>query len=202
MLIVLGLMVVFLGKMNSENVLSVIEEYGGRKITAQDRENAAYLSTNVDTLAGIISSKMRRRQSHNRQCLEQWQRTRRERGSWLLRDAGKRPLSGAGYIFSAWIIELFMCLLTSVRERYSFLKGYLICFCKRCLGSLDRNDQVCSALTYSSIGICNRNHFVHSNSAWSGILTIIGTSLVLQEVIYLPMSKLLSEYRRSSSRHS
>ena len=46
MLIVLGLMVVFLGKMNSENVLSVIEEYGGKKeITGQSIGQASYTAT-------------------------------------------------------------------------------------------------------------------------------------------------------------
>ena len=92
MLIVLGLMVVFLGKMNSENVLSVIEEYGGRKITAQDRENAAYL-IQMWTLAGIISvnavtvtmtvlGNMVQKEDYGFLC-----------------DTGKKALSGAGIYF-------------------------------------------------------------------------------------------------------
>ena len=36
MLIVLGLMVIFLGRMNSENVVSVLAELGGERDTATD----------------------------------------------------------------------------------------------------------------------------------------------------------------------
>lgn len=48
---------------------------------------------------------------------------------------------------------------------------------------------MCSALTYSSIGYVIAL-FVHSNSAWSGILTIIGTLVGFAGGIYLPMSQL------------
>lgn len=54
MLIVLGLMVIFLGSMNSESVLNVLQEYGweGRD-TSKDAENATYL-IQLWTLAGIL----------------------------------------------------------------------------------------------------------------------------------------------------
>ena len=91
MLIVLGLMVVFLGKMNSENVLSVIEEYGGREITAQDRENAAYL-IQMWTLAGIISV------NAVTVTMTVLGNMVQDETSFLC-DAGKKALSGAGIYF-------------------------------------------------------------------------------------------------------
>ena len=93
MLIVLGLMVVFLGKMNSENVLSVIEEYGGRKITAQDRENAAYL-IQMWTLAGIISVNA---VTVTMTVLGAGRDEKEDYG--FLCDTGKKALSGAGIYF-------------------------------------------------------------------------------------------------------
>ena len=121
MLIVLGLMVVFLGKMNSENVLSVIEEYGGCEITAQDRENAAYL-IQMWTLAGIIS-------------VNAVTVTMTVLGNMVQDEARKRIMAfyvtpvkrlylALGYIFSAWVIGTFMCLLTfAMGEVFFFLKG-------------------------------------------------------------------------------
>ena len=53
MLIILGLMVVFLGKMNSDELISVLAEYGGERDTVQDQENATYL-IQLWTLAGIL----------------------------------------------------------------------------------------------------------------------------------------------------
>lgn len=94
MLIVLGLMVVFLGKMNSENVLSVIEEYGGREITAQDRENAAYL-IQMWTLAGIISVNA---VTVTMTVLGNMVQDEKEDHGFLC-DAGKKALSGAWIYF-------------------------------------------------------------------------------------------------------
>ena len=96
MLIVLGLMVVFLGKMNSENVLSVIEEYGGRKITAQDRENAAYL-IQMWTLAGNYISKCG--DSYNDSAWKYGAGRDEKEDYGFLCDTGKKALSGAGIYF-------------------------------------------------------------------------------------------------------
>ena len=43
MLIVLALMVIFLGNMNSENVVYALEEFGGVRDQAADKANATYL---------------------------------------------------------------------------------------------------------------------------------------------------------------
>lgn len=53
MLIVLALMVVFLGDMNSENVVEALAEFGGMRDTQADQANADYL-IQMWTLAGIL----------------------------------------------------------------------------------------------------------------------------------------------------
>ena len=53
MLIVLALMVVFLGSMNSENVVDALAAFGGVRDTAADEKNAAWL-IQMWTLAGIL----------------------------------------------------------------------------------------------------------------------------------------------------
>ena len=100
----------------------------------------------------------------------------------------KRLYLALGYIFSAWIIGTFMCLLTfAMGEVFFFLKGYDMLSVKDALTLTGMI--MCSALTYSSIGYVIAL-FVHSNSAWSGILTIIGTLVGFAGGIYLPMSQL------------
>ena len=53
MLIVLALMGIFLGSMNSENVVSALAASGGVRDTAADERNAAWL-IQMWTLAGIL----------------------------------------------------------------------------------------------------------------------------------------------------
>ena len=53
MFIVLMLMVVFLGDMNSQSIVKVLAEYGGVRDTAADKENADRL-IQMWTLAGIL----------------------------------------------------------------------------------------------------------------------------------------------------
>lgn len=56
MLIVLALMVIFLGNMNSENVVDALAALGGVRDTAADEKNASYL-IQMWTLAWILKSR-------------------------------------------------------------------------------------------------------------------------------------------------
>ena len=53
MLIVLALMVIFLGRMNSRALVDLLSEWGGERDLAADERNAAYL-IQLWTLAGIL----------------------------------------------------------------------------------------------------------------------------------------------------
>ena len=109
MLIVLGLMVIFLGNMNSEAVLNIIETYGNRAVTEADRENAAYL-IQMWTLAGIL-------------LVNAVTVTLTVLGGMVVDETQKRIMAfyvtpvkrlylALGYILSAWMIGSGMCLLT------------------------------------------------------------------------------------------
>ena len=53
MMIVLGLMVIFLGSLNSKNVVEMLKSMGGDRDALQDQKNAEYL-IQMWTLAGIL----------------------------------------------------------------------------------------------------------------------------------------------------
>ena len=53
MIIVLALTGIFLGEMNAESVTDLLEQYGGARNAAMDKENARHL-TQYWTLAGLM----------------------------------------------------------------------------------------------------------------------------------------------------
>ena len=122
MLIVLGLMVIFLGNLNSEAVLNIIETYGNRAVTEADRENAAYL-IQMWTLAGIL-------------LVNAVTVTLTVLGGMVVDETQKRIMAfyvtpvkrlylALGYILSAWMIGSGMCLLTlGAGELYFIGKGF------------------------------------------------------------------------------
>lgn len=185
MLIVLGLMVIFLGRMNSDNVVSILSEYGGQRDAVKDEENAVYL-IQMWTLAGIL-------------VVNAVTITLTVLGSMVQDETKKRLMAfyvtpvkrlklTMGYVLSAWIIGTGMCILTlAVGEIYFVLNGYellpIVSLCKLC-GMIALNTFTFSALGYLMA------LFIHSDSAWSGMLTVIGTLVGFVGGIYLPMAQL------------
>ena len=185
MLIVLVLMVVFLGSMNSENLVDILAKAGGVRDTARDKENATYL-IQMWTLAGIL-------------VVNAVTVTLTVIGT-MVEDEAKNKLASfyvapvsrikiaLGYIGSAWIVGVMMCCLTLVcGEVYMGLCGYpllaAIDFVKL-FGMIVLNVFVYAAIGYL-FALC-----VHSQSAWGGLLTIVGTLIGFLGAIYLPMSQL------------
>ncbi len=185
MLIVLGLMVIFLGSMNSRSVVNVLAEYGGVRDTAKDEKNAEYL-IQLWTLAGIL-------------VVNSVTVTLTVMGSMVQDETRKRIMAfyvtpvnrtklALGYIFSAWLVGIIMCVLTLVvGELYFLINGNDLLP----VGSLF---QLCGMIcantfTFSALGYLMAL-FIHSDSAWSGLLTIIGTLVGFAGGIYLPMGSL------------
>lgn len=185
MLIVLALMVIFLGSMNSENVVDALAEFGGVRDTAVDKANADYL-IQMWTLAGIlvvntvtvtltVMGKMVEDQVSNKLV------------SFYVTPV-KRLKIALGYIFSAWIVGTVMCLFTlAVGEVYMvFLEhpllpaGSLL----KLTGFIFLNAFVYSAISYLLA------LFVRSSSGWGGLETIVGTLVGFVGAIYLPVSML------------
>lgn len=185
MLIVLALMVIFLGKMNSENVLDALEQYGGARDAETDKANVDYL-IQMWTLAGIlvvntvtvtltVTGKMVEDQMSHKLV------------SFYVTPV-KRIKIALGYIFSAWFVGTLMSLVTlAAGECYMLISGHsLLPFLSllklSCLIVL--NAFVYSAISYLLALL------VRSSSAWGGLQTIVGTLVGFVGAIYLPVSML------------
>lgn len=185
MLIILGLMVVFLGKMNSDELISVLAEYGGERDTVQDQENATYL-IQLWTLAGILVVNSVTVTLTVMGTMVQ-DETRKRIMAFYVTSVNRIKLS-LGYILSSWLVGTGMCIITlAVGEFYFVLQGHGLLAAVELLklaGII-----ALSVFTFSALGYLLAL-FVHSDSAWSGILTIIGTLVGFAGGIYLPLSSL------------
>ena len=185
MLIILGLMVVFLGKMNSDELISVLAEYGGERDTVQDQENATYL-IQLWTLAGILVVNSVTVTLTVMGTMVQ-DETRKRIMAFYVTSVNRIKLS-LGYNLSSWLVGTGMCIITlAVGELYFVLQGHGLLAAVELLklaGII-----ALSVFTFSALGYLLAL-FVHSDSAWSGILTIIGTLVGFAGGIYLPLSSL------------
>ena len=185
MLIILLLMVVFLGKMNTDNVLWLLSEYGGERDALQDEKNAQYL-IQMWTLAGILAV------NTVTVSLTVMQTMVRDEVKGHLASFYVAPVKRIkivfGYILASWAIGSGMSFLTLlIGEVYMVMQGYAflgVSVMMKALGMIMLN-----AFVYSTIGYLLAL-FIHSESAWGGMLTVIGTLVGFLGGIYLPVSQL------------
>lgn len=183
MLIVLGLMVIFLGSMNSQDLVTLLQLYGGERDLARDEENARQL-IQMWTLAGILVVNSVTVtltvigimvQDEEQSRLASFYVTPVKRGKLVL-----------GYVLAAWLTGAGLSILTlAAGEIYMVSQGWgllpvtvLTAMC----GMIFLNTFV-----YASLGYLLAM-FIHSYSAWGGMLTIVGTLVGFAGGIYLPMS--------------
>lgn len=185
MLIVLGLTVIFLGSMNSRSVVNVLAEYGGVRDMAKDEKNAEYL-IQLWTLAGIlvVNSVTVTLTVMGNMVQDE---TRKRIMAFYVTPVNRIKLT-LGYIFSAWLVGIIMCVLTlAAGELYFLIKGndlLSVVHLLKLFGMICANTFTFSALGYFMA------LFIHSDSAWSGILTVIGTLVGFVGGIYLPLGSL------------
>lgn len=185
MLIILLLMVVFLGKMNTDNVLWLLSEYGGERDALQDEKNAQYL-IQMWTFAGILTV------NTVTVSLTVMQTMVRDEVKGHLASFYVAPVKRIkivfGYILASWAIGSGMSFLTLlIGEVYMVMQGYAflgVSVMMKALGMIMLN-----AFVYSTIGYLLAL-FIHSESAWGGMLTVIGTLVGFLGGIYLPVSQL------------
>lgn len=185
MIIVLALMVIFLGNMNSENVVYALSQFGGVRDEAADKANADYL-IQMWTLAGIlivntvtvtltVMGKMVEDEASNKLV------------SFYVTPV-KRIKLVLGYIGSAWIVGTVMCLFTlAAGEIFMAASGHPLLSADslfRLAGMILLNAFVYSAVSYLLAML------VHSGSAWGGLQTVTGTLVGFVGAIYLPVSML------------
>lgn len=184
MLIVLALMLLFLGSMNSDTIVGLLETYGGVRDAEADRANADHLVL-VWALAGILLVN----------CVTV---TMTVMGN-LIHDEeeGKlasfyiAPVSRAritlGYILSAWIIGTGMSLVTLLLGNLLLIGkggGLPAKTCLMLAGMILANSFLYAAFSYLL------TLFVHSSGAWNGLLTVSGTLVGFLGGIYLSMEML------------
>ena len=185
MLIILLLMVAFLGKMNTDNVLWVLSEYGGERDVLQDERNAQYL-IQMWTLAGILAVNTLTVSLTVMQTMVR-DEVKGQLASFYVAPV-KRIKIVLGYILAAWAIGSGMSFLTLViGEIYMAVQGFGILGIGavfKLLGMIMLN-----AFVYAAIGYLLAL-FIHSESAWGGMLTVVGTLVGFLGAIYLPVSML------------
>lgn len=183
MLIVLALTVLFLGRTNSEDLVDILAEYGGERDEALDRENAAYLiqlwtlggilAVNAVTVTLTVIGAMVRDETQKRAA------------AFYVTPVNRLKLA-LGYILSAWLVGMGMCLLTlAAAEGYFVLRGHglLTVGSILALGAMI----ALNTFTFAAVGYLLAL-FVHSSNAWGSLLTIVGTLVGFAGGIYLPLS--------------
>ncbi len=183
MLIILLLMVVFLGKMNTDNVLWLLSEYGGERDVIQDEKNAQYL-IQMWTLAGILAV------NTFTVPLTVMQTMVRDEVQGYLASFYVAPVKRIkivlGYILSSWIIGSGMSFLTLlIGEGYMVVQGYPFHEFDVIVKMLSLI--MLNAFVYAAVGYLLAL-FIHSESAWGGMLTVVGTLVGFLGAIYLPLS--------------
>lgn len=185
MLIVLALMAIFLGNMNTENIVDLLANFGGTRDTAADEKNAAFL-VQMWTLAGILEvNAVTVPMSVMGNMVDDAVRNRLA-SFWLA--PVRRIKIILAYIFSSWIVGSVMCILTLIcGQIFLAAKGSPILTAADCGNLLWMI--LLNTLVYASIAYLIAT-LVRSMSAWSSLLTIIGTLVGFVGAVYLPMSVL------------
>ncbi len=185
MLIIVGLMIVFLGKMNADNVVDLLNDYGGQRDATEDMANAKQLII-LWTLAGIVVVNsvtitlslvgiMVEDEAH------------KKLSSFFVAPVN-RMVFVLGYVIAAILMGILMCVLTfAAGEAYIVITGGEIL-------SLSHMLQVflyiiLNVFTSASMVFLIAN-FVHSLSSFSGLSTVIGTVVGFIAGIYLPIGML------------
>ncbi len=185
MLIVLGLMVIFLGAMNSRDLVRILAEYGGERDSVMDEKNATYVIW-LWTLAGILVVNAVTVTLTVLGTMVQDETRKRIMGFYVT--PVKRIKLVFGYVLASWIVGTVMCLLTlAAGEVYFLIRGYEILSVSvnlKLLLMIMLNTFVFSALGYLLA------LFVHSESGWSGMLTVVGTLVGFVGGIYIPLAAL------------
>ena len=182
--IVIGLMVFFLGDMNIEGILGILEEFPDRD-AIQDEQNAKLLVLSW-TCAGILAI------NAVTVTLAVFSGMIKDRASGKLNAIYTTPMSritiAAGYIAAAWVCSVIVCVVTLViTEVYAVLQGmsaYDIKTHLQLLGLIMVNSFVFATLMYPIALIAK------TEGAWSGLGTVVGTLVGFLGGIYIPIGSL------------
>lgn len=185
MFIVLMLMAIFLGKMNTDAVIELLVQYGGKRDTAADQANADCL-VQYWTLAGIMEvNAVTVTLTVMGIMVKDAEDSRLE--SFYCAPVGRTAMSLA-YMTAACLAGTLFCILTvAVGLLYICLTGG---------GMLPVLDLV-QMLLQMFVNVCLFSvimflaaSFIKSSSAWSAVATIVGTLAGFAGAVYIPIGAL------------
>lgn len=183
-LIIICLTVFFLGDMNIEGILSILEQFSEREY-AENKINAELLILSW-TCAGILSI------NAVTVSLAVYSGMIKDRINGRLNAIYTAPISrlkiALSYIASAWIASVFMCILTLfITEGYGVVKGmepYSFIVHMQLMALIMLNSFVYATLLYPLAMIAR------TEGAWSSFGTVIGTLVGFLGGIYIPIGSL------------
>lgn len=192
MIIIIGLMAVFLGNMNVENILNLLSDFGNTRDVTKDRENAKSLVL-LWTLAGIVVV------NAITITLAMVGIMVEDEENKILMSFYAAPVSRSllvlGYVTAAFIMGVIMCTLTVlIGMGYGWIFGGITIG----VGTLVGIFLLILIIVFMSASLVFFiTSFVHSSSAFSGLSTIIGTLVGFLAAIYLPMGALPASIQKS-----
>ncbi|MDE7287510.1 MAG: ABC transporter permease, partial [Lachnospiraceae bacterium] len=183
-LIVICLMVFFLGDMNVESILEILEQFPGRDRIA-DEKNAELLILSW-TCAGIISI------NAVTVTLAVYSTMIKDRTTGKLNSIYTAPISRTvitiSYVAAAWTASVLICGLTLIlTEVYGVVKGlepFSLAVHVQLLGMIMVNSFAYAAIMYFLAMLSK------TESAWSGLGTVTGTLVGFLGGIYIPIGSL------------
>lgn len=184
MLIVIGLMVLFLGDIQKENMIAMFQKFPGRDAAA-DEKNAGLLILSW-TCAGILSI------NAVTVTLSALSSMIKDKASGRLNAIYTAPVSrlviALGYVLAAWAASVMICMLTLlITEIYGVICGlewFSAVTHLQLIGMIMVNSFAYAAFMYVAAVL------IQSEGAWSGLGTVIGTLTGFLGGIYLPIGQL------------
>ena len=184
MLIVICLMVFFLGDMQVESIVEILNQFPGRDGIA-DEKNAELLVLSW-TCAGIISI------NAVTVTLSVYSTMIKDRATGKLNSIYTAPIGrmaiAASYVASAWTASVLVCGLTLIiTEIYGVIKGlepFTFGVHMQLIGMIMVNSFTYATVMYFLAVISK------TESAWSGLGTVVGTLVGFLGGIYIPIGSL------------
>ena len=176
MFIIIGLTIVFLGKMNVDNILEMV---------SIERKMATYL-VNSWVMAGIIVVNSVTVTLGVIRIMVDDEDKNRITSFWV--SPVSRSKITLGYILAAFIIGCIFCFITlGISQVYIYLSG----------GNFLGFNELMKAIVFTVINVFSSSCFVffiatfiHTNSVFSALTTILGTLVGFAAGIYLPIGSL------------
>lgn len=183
-IIVICLMVFFLGDMNIDDITRIVGAFSDKG--HEEMQEKAELLVLAWTFAGIISI------NAVTVSLAVYSGMIKDRVNGRLNAIYTAPVSrlkiSLGYIVSAWVVSVFMCIVTlALTECYGVTQGmtaYTLAVHIKLVAMIMLNSFVYAALMYPLSMIAK------TEGAWSGFGTVIGTLVGFLGGIYIPIGAL------------